>query len=61
MATGHDKSSGNQQTTEASTGIDGPARYLLQLMRARNVSLVGHRLPIRASLDKEATPTSERH
>ena len=42
------------------TGIDGAARYLLQLMRVRDVSLVGACLPIRASLDDEATPTSER-
>ena len=38
------------------TGIDGAARYLLQLMRVRNVSLVGACLAIRASLDDEATP-----
>ena len=36
------------------TGIDGAARYLLQLMRIRNVSLVGACLAIRASLDDEA-------
>ncbi len=41
------------------TGIDGAARYLLQLMRMRNVSLVGASIAIRASLDDEATPTSE--
>ena len=41
------------------TGIDGAARYLLQLMRVRNVSLVGASIAIRASLDDEATPTSE--
>jgi len=41
------------------TGIDGAARYLLQLMRVRNVSLVGACLAIRASLDDDATPTSE--
>jgi anti-anti-sigma regulatory factor len=41
------------------TGIDGAARYLLQLMRVRNVSLVGACIAIRASLDDEATPTSE--
>jgi anti-anti-sigma regulatory factor len=40
-------------------GIDGAARYLLQLMRVKNVSLVGACLPIRASLDDEVTPTSE--
>ena len=40
------------------TGIDGAARYLLQLMRLRNVSLVGACIAIRASLDDEATPTS---
>ena len=39
------------------TGIDGAARYLLQLMRVRNVSLVGACLAIRASLDDDATPT----
>jgi len=36
------------------TGIDGAARYLLQLMRVKNVSLVGACLAIRASLDDEA-------
>jgi hypothetical protein len=41
------------------TGIDGAARYLLQLMRVRNVSLVGACLAIRASLDDEATPPSD--
>ena len=41
------------------TGIDGAARYLLQLMRVRNVSLVGASIAIRASLDDDATPTSE--
>ena len=41
------------------TGIDGAARYLLQLMRVRNVSLVGASIAIRASLDDSATPTSE--
>jgi hypothetical protein len=41
------------------TEIDRAARYLLQLMRARNVSLLGACLAIRASLDDEATPTSE--
>ena len=41
------------------TGIDGAARYLLQLMRVKNVSLVGACLAIRASLDDDATPTSE--
>jgi anti-anti-sigma regulatory factor len=35
------------------TGIDGAARYLLQLMRLRNVGLMGASLPIRASLDDE--------
>ena len=40
------------------TGIDGAARYLLQLMRLRNVTLVGASIAIRASLDDEATPTS---
>ena len=39
------------------TGIDGAARYLLQLMRVRNVSLVGACLVIRASLEDDATPT----
>jgi ABC-type transporter Mla MlaB component len=33
------------------TGIDGAARYLLQLMQVKNVSLVGASLAIRASLD----------
>jgi len=33
------------------TGIDAAARYLLQLMRVRNVSLVGASIAIRASLD----------
>jgi anti-anti-sigma regulatory factor len=41
------------------TGIDGAARYLLQLMRVRNVSLIGATIAIRASLDDEATPRSE--
>ena len=41
------------------TGIDAAARYLLQLMRVRNVSLVGACLAIRASLDDEATPPSD--
>jgi hypothetical protein len=41
------------------TGIDPAARYLLQLMRVRNVSLVGACLAIRASLDDEATPPSD--
>ena len=41
------------------TGIDGAARYLLQLMRVRNVSLIGATIAIRASLDDEATPPSE--
>jgi hypothetical protein len=40
------------------TGIDAAARYLLQLMRVRNVSLVGACLAIRASLDDDATPTA---
>ena len=40
------------------TGIDGAARYLLQLMRIRNVSLVGAPIAIRASLDDDSTPTS---
>ena len=39
------------------TGIDGAARYLLQLMRIKNVSLVGACLAIRASLDDDAAPT----
>ena len=39
------------------TGIDAAARYLLQLMRVRNVSLVGACLAIRASLDDDTTPT----
>jgi anti-anti-sigma regulatory factor len=38
------------------TGIDRAARYLLQLMRLRNVMLVGASIAIRASLDDEATP-----
>ena len=33
------------------TGIDAAARYLLQLMQVKNVSLVGASLAIRASLD----------
>jgi hypothetical protein len=41
------------------TGIDRAARYLLQLMLLRNVSLVGACIAIRASLDDEDTPTSE--
>ena len=41
------------------TGIDGAARYLLQLMRMRNVSVVGAPIAIRASLDDDSTPTSE--
>jgi anti-anti-sigma regulatory factor len=41
------------------TGIDRAARYLLQLMRTRNVSLVGACIAIRASLDDDATSTSE--
>ena len=41
------------------TGIDGAARYLLQLMRLRNVSLVGAPIAIRASLDDDSMPTSE--
>src|SRR5258705_7482728 len=40
------------------TGIDGAARYLLQLMRVRNVSLVGACLAIQASLDDDPTPTA---
>ena len=43
------------------TGIDGAARYLLQLMRVRNVSLVDASLHVRASLDDEAASTLERH
>ena len=43
------------------TGIDRAARYLLQLMRLRNVILVGASIAIRASLDDEAAPASERH
>jgi len=39
------------------TGIDAAARYLLQLMRVRNVSLVGACLAIQASLDDDPTPT----
>jgi ABC-type transporter Mla MlaB component len=39
------------------TGIDAAARYLLQLMRVRNVSLVGACLAIRVSLDDDALPT----
>jgi hypothetical protein len=38
------------------TGIDGAARYLLQLMRVRNVSLIGATIAIRASLDDDAIP-----
>jgi len=38
------------------TGIDAAARYLLQLMRIRNVSLVGACLAIRASVDDDVTP-----
>lgn len=41
------------------TDIDAAARYLLQLMRVRNVSLVGASIAIRASLDDDARPTSE--
>ena len=41
------------------TGIDGAARYLLQLMRVRNVCLIGATIAIRASLDDEARPPSE--
>jgi ABC-type transporter Mla MlaB component len=41
------------------TAIDSAARYLLQLMRMRNVSLVGACIAIRALLDDDATPTSE--
>jgi len=37
------------------TGIDGAARYLLQLMRVRNVRLVGGRLVKSASLDADGT------
>jgi ABC-type transporter Mla MlaB component len=39
------------------TGIDRAARYLLQLMRVRNISLVDACLPVRASLDDEAAFT----
>jgi len=39
--------------------IDGAARYLLQLMRVRNVSLIGATIAIRASLDDDAVPRSE--
>ena len=39
------------------TGIDAAARYLLQLMRVRNVRLVGACLAIRASLDDDVTHT----
>jgi hypothetical protein len=42
------------------TGIDGAARYLLQLMRVRNVSLVGACLAIRASLDDDPGVDRER-
>jgi hypothetical protein len=38
------------------TGLDAAARYLLQLMRMRNVTLVGACLAIRASLDDDAAP-----
>ena len=41
------------------TGIDGAARYLLQLMRVKNVSLMGACLAIRASLDDDPAPSSE--
>ena len=41
------------------TGIDGAARYLLQLMRVRSVRLMGASIAIRASVDDEARPTSE--
>jgi anti-anti-sigma regulatory factor len=41
------------------TGIDGAARYLLQLMRVKNVGLMGACLAIRASLDDDATPWPE--
>ena len=41
------------------TGIDRAARYLLQLMRLRNVILAGASIAIRASLDDEATLGSE--
>jgi anti-anti-sigma regulatory factor len=41
------------------TGIDGAARYLLQLMRVRSVRLVGASIAIRASVDDEARPTPE--
>jgi anti-anti-sigma regulatory factor len=41
------------------TGIDGAARYLLQLMRVKSVRLVGASIAIRASVDDEARPTSE--
>ena len=41
------------------TEIDGAARYLLQLMRVRNVSLIGATIAIRASLDDDAIPRSE--
>ena len=41
------------------TGIDGAARYLLQLMRVRSVRLVGASIAIRASVDDEPRPTSE--
>lgn len=41
------------------TEIDRAARYLLQLMRLRNVNLVGASIAIRASLDDETPPTSE--
>ena len=41
------------------TGIDSAARYLLQLMRVRNVSLIGATIAIRASLDDDAIPRSE--
>ena len=39
--------------------IDGAARYLLQLMRVRNVSLIGATIAIRASLEDDAVPRSE--
>ena len=41
------------------TGMDGAGRYLLQLMRVRNVCLVGASIAIRALLDDETKASSE--
>ena len=37
------------------TAIDGAGRYLLRLMKANNVELVGGGMGIRAALDPEAS------